>query len=128
MQSDLDFDTGKLKFLLRTLSIPSRPVPPASHAKNPIKSKQGVIRSIFSRIKEAAGESYTAHKETNESVLISNNRNRNNILSFLELAKAFAKPTNKRAHKLVIPASFTKVYESNKTRRKLACILSSKDA
>lgn len=65
---------------------------------NPIESKHGVIRSVFVRLKEAAGKGANMPKLAYQAVSINNDLHGNDILSFYELAKGFTKPIHKMLH------------------------------
>lgn len=58
IRADKAFQVGTFKEYAEKLYIPIHPVLPGRHSKNAIESKHSIIRTIFIRLKEAAGEDF----------------------------------------------------------------------
>ena len=103
VQIDKAFQVGCFKTHLDRLGIAIRPVPPGRHSKNNIESKHRVIRSIYLKLKHAAGPEHDAVKASYKAVSISNDLYGNDTMSAFELAKGFTKPLDSAKSHAEIP-------------------------
>lgn len=126
IQADKAFQVGDFKQYADKLDIQIRPVPPGRHSKNPIESKHNIIRSIYLRLKEAAGEDFDPKIAAHKSVSISNDLYGNDIMSAFELAKGFTNPVASTPHACIVPDDVREARDKMQARRKLALILRSK--
>ena len=125
IHADKAFHAGNVKAHVDYGNIPMRPVPPGRHSKNSIESKPNVIRSMYIRLKESAGDGHDASVASYKVVSISNDLYSNENLSAFELAKGFTKPIINSPKSNFVPQSLLKAHEEPKARRKLALILKS---
>ena len=123
---DTAFMLGEFKKYTEQLGIPLLPLPPGRHSKNAIESKHNIIRSIFIRLKEAAGSDFDPELAPYKSVSISNDLYDNEIMSAFELAKGFSKSIAAKPLDNVIPDDVRDARDQFQTRLKPAPILRSK--
>ena len=126
IRADTAFMLGDFKKYTEQLGIPLLPVPPGRHSKNAIESKHNIIRSIFIRLKEAAGADFDPKLAAYKSISISNDLYGNETMSAFELAKGFSKPIAAKPIDNVIPDDVRDARDQFQARRKLALILRSK--
>jgi len=96
VHGDKAFQVGDFKTYADSLGIKIRPVPPRGHNKNAIESKNRVIRGIFLRLKNAAGDSFDPNVATYKAVSISNSLYGNDTMSVFEPTKGFSKPIHSK--------------------------------
>lgn len=87
-----------------------------------IDSKHNIIRSVFLRLKEAAGADFDPKLAAYKVVSISNDLYGNDILSVFDLAKGFSIPISVKPIDTVVPDDVLNVRDLLHARRKLALI------
>lgn len=126
IQVDKAFQVGEFKSYADKLGIQIRPVPPGRHSRNPIESKHNIIRSVYLRLKEAAGTDFAPKLAAQKAVSISNDLYGNDIMSAFELAKGFTNPVASKPQECIVPDDVRDARDKMQARRKLALILRSK--
>lgn len=125
------FNRTKFRDYLTSHNIAFRPVPPRRHRKNAIESKNGIIRSIFLRLNQAALVDPTQTSATDTRLLvlkyvsISNDLYGSEICSAFELAKGFTKPLTEDGL-TELPEDLREAHVNLQAKRKLTLILRSK--
>lgn len=112
------------QYYLNEHGITFRTVPPFRHSKNPLKSKHGVIRSIF--LKLCTAEPQNTHElQALRAISICNDLCANDVMSLCELARGFSKPLT-QVIICLIPSNVVDAHNRLQAKRKLALILKSK--
>lgn len=126
IHGDKAFAVGDFKTYMDEVSISFRPMPPGRHSKNAIESKHKVIRSIYLRLKDAAGDRHNARYASYKAVSISNDLYGNNTLGAFEMARGYTKPVMCKTALSAVPDDVIDAHEKLRARRKLAFILNLK--
>lgn len=100
VKGDMEFAAGNFKTFLKERSIVFRNVPPNRYSRNPVESKQGLIRSIFPKPKSDDADA-SPELLACRAVAILNSLHGKHIMSSFKLAKGYTKQVNSATVKAI---------------------------
>lgn len=124
VRADKAFMVGSFRQFCKDRDIKLAPIPLSRHSFNAIKSKHGIIRSIFFKLSRSYPDALVELLAL-QAVAISNDLYGNDTLSAFELAKGFTKPVD-RNHVRDVLKDIVDAQLQLSARRKMALILKSK--